>query len=515
MVELAPPASPQKAPFPTGALMLRARAAWRLDAWPVTRKFLLVLCVVYLAKQALNVVIFPPFTGHDEVAHYAYLQTVAEEHRVPVLPDLTGWPPPNVENPAPPPGDYLPDYFYRYCLYVLYWDRCEPANEAYLRNPFHVVFYTMGVGLKPVGYQYAATHPPLYYALLTPLYWLSSGASPETRLYLFRFAAIPFGLLTVLLAYLTVRALFPSDAFLAITVPAYVAFQPQISYEAAMLNNDILAIALFSWTVYLLVVGIRNHFPRRTCAMLGFAFGLSLLAKGTSMTAAPLIALAIVLSVGVRNVRAWLGRGAMVAGLTFFIAWPWYLHMYRTYGNFDGFEQLQALQWWNYWGREKPGFWELFWSQKFAVWRWRETWGEFGWRRIHLAEWLLWAIAVPHLLALVGLVIYGVREGQGWWRERDAVVELWRAKAIALLVITLIVAYLAVVQFGTQFELTQARYYFPVINALAIVVMLGLRTVIPASWRSYGQALVLLALLLLNLVIYSGYVIPYRLGGWV
>jgi hypothetical protein len=87
--------------------------------------------------------------------------------------------------------------------------------------------------------------------------------------------------------------------------------------------------------------------------------------------------------------------------------------------------------------------------------------------------------------------------------------------AVSVLVLTLIVAYLAVVQFGTQFELTQARYYFPAINALAIVVMLGLRTVIPSGWRHYGQAIVLLALLVLNLVIYSGYIIPYRLGGWV
>ncbi len=520
MVELATPASPQKAPLLASARIAKAQTRLRVGAWPVTRKFLLVLFVIYLAKQALNVIIFPPFTGHDEVAHYAYLQTVAEEHRIPVLPDMTDWPPPNVENPPPPPGDYLPDYFYRYCLYVLYWDRCEPNNEAYLRSPFHVVFYTMGVGLKPVGYQYAATHPPLYYILLTPLYWLSEGASPETRLYLFRFAAIPFGLLTILFAYLTVRALFPRDTFLAITVPAYVAFQPQISYEAAMLNNDILAIALFSWILYLLVSGIRDQFPARTAVLLGFAFGLALLAKGTSMTAAPLIAVAIVVGVGMRNVRAWLARGVIVAGIAALLAWPWYLHMYRTYGNFDGFAQLQALQWWNYWGREKPGFWELFWNRDFAVWRWRETWGEFGWRRIHLANGLLWAIAVPHILALVGLVLYSARGATRWRRRGAGGASSGEGQgrvgvAVGVLVLTLIVAYLAVVQFGTQFELTQARYYFPAINALAIVVMLGLRTVIPSGWRHYGQAVVLLALLVLNLVIYSGYIIPYRLGGWV
>jgi len=526
MVELAKPAPARDATArPSWRARAAARAWLQIRAWPLTRKFLLVLCVVYLAKQALTVVIFPPFTGHDEVAHYAYVETVADEHRVPVLPDLTGWPPPNTEQPPPPPGDYIPDDLYRYCLYILGWQGgnvCEPANPWYAANPPHVVRYNKGVGFKPVGYQYAATHPPLYYLLMTPLSWLSNSASAETRLFLFRFAAIPFGLLTVILSYLTVRALFPRDAFLAITVPAYVAFQPQISYEAAMLNNDILAIALFSWIIYLLVSGIRNRFPIRTCVLLGLAFGLALLAKGTSLTAAPLIAVAMIFGIGIRNVRTWVTRGALVAGIAALLSWPWYLHMYRTYGNFDAFEQLQALQWWNYWGRDKPTIWELFWNQEFAVWRWRETWGEFGWRRIHLSDGLLWGIAAPHAAAIVGLVVYGVMSVRSLMRRREAKGAGWsdffggrQAATVGFLVVTLVVAYFAILQFGTQFELTQARYYFPAINALAMVTMVGLRTLLPERWRRYGQATIVAALVLLNLVIYSAYVIPYRLGGWV
>ncbi|MDP9368549.1 MAG: hypothetical protein M3Q03_09800, partial [Chloroflexota bacterium] len=45
----------------------------------LARQFVLVLLTLYLAKQAIYVVAFPPFTGHDEVAHYAYLRTVATE----------------------------------------------------------------------------------------------------------------------------------------------------------------------------------------------------------------------------------------------------------------------------------------------------------------------------------------------------------------------------------------------------------------------------------------------------
>jgi hypothetical protein len=319
-----------------------------------------------------------------------------------------------------------------------------------------------------------------------------------------------------------VRVLFPGDAFLSITVPAFVAFQPQISYEAAMVNNDIVCIALYSWILYLLIVGIRDRFPTKICVLTGFAFGLALLAKGTSITAAPLIAAAIILGVGLRNVRGWVTKGALSAGVAAALAWPWYLFLYRTYGNFDAFEQISALQWFNYWsptGPKTPSFTELFWNRDFAVLRWKETWGMFGWRRLPLDDGLLWAIAVPLIAALVGLVVYAIVAVRAAGRRRlhDPVMrpERWQTYGLLLLLLTAVVAYLAIIQFGLRFSLTQARYYFPAINAVAVLLMLGLRTLIPPAWHRYGQAAVLAALVVMNVVIYSQYVVPYRLEGWV
>ncbi|HEY7033858.1 MAG TPA: hypothetical protein VH482_21150 [Thermomicrobiales bacterium] len=525
MAELAEPMTVRE---PAVGAMTRARAAWRdqlnVRAWPVARQFLLALVFVYLAKQAINVFVFPPFSGHDEVAHYAYLRTVATEHRVPVLPDFKKWIA-SGDTANQPPGDFIPDDLYKYCLFVLGWQGtnvCELNNPSYLADPPHVRNYSQGVGPQLVGYQYDANHPPLYYILNAPLYWLTERGSPASQLYVLRAAAIPLGLMTVVLAYLMVRALFPGDAFLSITVPAFVAFQPQISYEAAMVNNDILCIALYSWVLYLLIVGIRDRFPTRTCVLTGFAFGLALLAKGTSMTAAPLIAVAIVLGVGLRNVRGWVGKGALTAGIAAALAWPWYLFLYHTYGNFSAFDQISALQWFNYWsttGRKYPSFLDLFWDKPFAVMRWKETWGYFGWRRLPLDDGLLWAIAVPCIAGLVGLLAYAVTAGGVGrrWVAADRVMRpsRWQVYGLLLLLLTVVVSYLAIIQFGLRFALTQARYYFPAINAVAVLLMLGLRTLIPHRWHRYGQAAVLAALVIMNVVIYTQYVVPYRLEGWV
>lgn len=524
MAELAEPLTVRE---PAVGSAARARSVWRarlnVRAWPVAQQFLLALVFVYLAKEGINVVVFPPFTGHDEVAHYAYIRTVATEFRVPVLPNYVKWRA-SGDTTQQPPGDFLPNDLYKYCPYVLGWQGsnvCELNNPTYLTDPPHVRSYSQGVGPQLVGYQYDANHPPLYYVLMTPLYWLTGWASPVVQLYVFRTAAIPFGVLTVVLAYLMVRALFPGDAFLSVTVPAFVAFQPQISYEAAMANNDILCIALYSWVLYLLIVGIRDRFPTKTCALTGFAFGLALLAKGTAITAAPLIAVAIVAGVGLRSVRAWVTKGVLTGGIAAALAWPWYLFLYRTYGNFSAFDQISALQWFNYWsptGRKYPSFMDLLRNKPFVVLRWQETWGMFGWRRLPLDQGILWAIAVPCLAGLFGLVLYIVKAG-GAERRRVASDRVlrparWQVYGLSLLLLTAVVSYLAIIQFGLRFALTQARYYFPAINAVAVLLMLGLRTLIPRGWHRYGQAAVLAALIVMNVVIYSQYVVPYRLEGW-
>jgi hypothetical protein len=71
------------------------------------------------------------------------------------------------------------------------------------------------------------------------------------------------------------------------------------------------------------------------------------------------------------------------------------------------------------------------------------------------------------------------------------------------------VAYLAVVQFGLRFELTQARYYFPAMTAAALLLLLGLRTLIPRPYHRYAQGLFVAGMVVLNIVIFAQYVLPF------
>ena len=467
---------------------------------------MLVLSILFVAKQIFLVILAPPFSGHDEIAHYSYLRTVATEHRVPELIDLDAFRK-ALANHETLPGDYLPDELYKYCTYALDWNYCNEPRWA--NNPPHAV--VLSGQYYPAGYQYAANHPPLFYIILTPVYLATKHLTPEGQLYWLRAATIPMALLTVLMAYLLISTLFPGDTFLRMTVPTFVAFQTQVSYEGAMMNNDILCIALYSVVLYLLIIGIRDRFPIKICVLTGAALGLALLAKGTSITAAPLIAMAIVLGVGIRHVRRWILCGAITGGVAALLSWPWFLYLHRTYGDFSGLGRLEQLQYWNYMYQKKPSILDQLRDKDFAVMRWRETWGEFGWRRIPIGDGILWAVGIVCLIFLVGFIYYCWLITKRRQRQTDPVQrpERWQQWSIVLMVATVLVVYYAVLQFGTRFSLTQARYYFPAINAIAVILMLGARTLVPRSAHRYAAASIIAMLVILNVVIYTQYVIPY------
>ncbi|MFN8594241.1 MAG: hypothetical protein U0031_22525 [Thermomicrobiales bacterium] len=472
-------------------------------------RFVTLLLVLYVLKQIFTVAAFYPFSGHDEVAHYAYIRQLVDERRLPVLPDLASWRA-SLVGSEPPPIDQIPDDLYPYCRFTLDW-YCEPNNPRWARNPPRIVTVP-GYGYFPSGYQYVANHPPLYYILVSPVLAATQGLSLLSQQYALRLAAIPFGLLTVFAAYRMTRTLFPGDAFLAVTVPAAVAFQPQISYEAAMINNDIVAIAIVAVLLWGIVVACRDRFPVRLSVMLGAGLGLGLLAKSTVIAVAPVIGLAMLAILGWRNWKIVLARGSAIGIPAALLTGPWYVYLHRTYGDFNGLDRVAALQYWN---SPMGRFAELLLSPDFAIGRFRETWGEYGWRLIHYSDRLLWALAIPVVLSLIGLLIYAFKVVRGVDHAESDVVERpsrWQQVALGALALTCVLAYLAVVQFGTEFALSQARYFFPAAGAAALLGMLGLRTLVPRHYRFIGQGVIFGSLVVMNLVIYFAYVLPFTAG---
>lgn len=509
--------------FSRSTVTRRERLARAIRTSSAPQRFLALVLVIFLFKGIIISLVFPPYTGHDEVTHYAYLKIVAEEGRVPLIPDPVEFDREYSRDEEYDDWDMIPDEFYQYAGRYVTSDWWGGYGE-----PVRAVTY-QGMYL-PSGWIYTGNHPPLFYLMMTPVFWLLQGLDTDTQIYFFRMATIPLGMLTVVFAYLTVRAVFPRDRFLAMTVPAFVAFQPQIAYESAMLNNDILAIMFTSAVIWMIVVGLRRRFPIWNCLLIGLFFGLAMLSKSTSVTSAVLIAFAIVFGLGLRNIRAWLPKGLLTAGVAGLLVWPWLFYMWSTYGDLSALSRIETLQWWNYGGGEGRSIWSMLSDKQFFWDRWRETWGAFGWRLIQLdtrdptlLRVLLWVT----LFATVGLAVYALRflrqqrkinaaeetgKDVGAVRHRaDETLAImpWQVTAVLTMGMTCVLAYYAILQFGTTFSLTQARYYFPAIVPGAILFMLGLRSWFPRTWLPYVGAVTFLGLVALNLLIYTAYVIPY------
>jgi hypothetical protein len=171
-------------------------------------------------------------------------------------------------------------------------------------------------------------------------------------------------------------------------------------------------------------------------------------------------------------------------------------------------------------------------SDKWFFWhRWQETWGAFGWRWIQLdypnKPELLRNILIPTLVGTLGLAVYALRflRTQRWMiaeEERGrAIGEIrfhadetlaigrWQVTAVLTMGVACVLGYYSILQFGTTFALTQARYYFPMIVPGAILLMLGFRSWFPRTWLRYAGAAIFLGLVFVNLLIYTEHVIPF------
>jgi 4-amino-4-deoxy-L-arabinose transferase-like glycosyltransferase len=331
-----------------------------------------------------------------------------------------------------------------------------------------------------------------------------------------RLVAVPCFLLTVWLAYLLATTLFPGDDFLALTVPAALAFQPQLSFEGAIVNNDILAILLGALLLYELALTLRDGLTRERAALLGVTQGVALLTKASLLAFAPLI-------VAVALWRAWPLRRTLAARwrATLPIAgWlvapavllplPWYLFVRRTYGDFTAFHALDQLQ--AAWGPPVGSVWAQLTSWSLESARLRESWGEFGWKLMPLssAEWR--AALAATLLCGAGLLVGAARYGWAWRRARRAPGAAWQRAGVVLLLGACLLLYGGVLYFGARFPLTQARYAFPAAPAAALLAMLGLRALLPARGRDQAAACVIALAAAFQVLLLTRLVLPYGLS---
>ena len=242
--------------------------------------------------------LLPPFEGFDETAHYAYIQQIVQTGTWPRLNDPVSAEVDDYLQLAPTPGALKARWSYK-SFFAASPDTARAGARAVHAERDPARPWRAGIGSNWEG-----QHPPLYYALLAPVWSVSKGWSIYAQLFLLRASyLLAWGGLVVATFSIARRNDTSPTATLLVVGPAlWPALFPMWFPEMARLGNDSLVLLLLAaaWLVTRRALSLRGkilHF-----ALLGVVCGLGLLTKATVLPFVAALGLFLIW-------RAWSARG--------------------------------------------------------------------------------------------------------------------------------------------------------------------------------------------------------------
>ena len=343
-------------------------------------------------------------------------------------------------------------------------------------------------------WNWAASHPPLYYLLALPIDLALRNEPIGTRALVLRLFSVLISTFTVMIAALIGRSLFGDQSVAWALVPALLVLSPVPSFHQSSINNDHLVFLLYSALLLLLVRWLGERVGASRVVLLGLLVGLGLLTKLLFVTAIPAVLVFLLLNHRAKR-RFQPGRFFALLGLflavVIAVSWWWFARNYQLYG-------MPVITPTSI--RPEPpthvplSYLDFFLSRRFF------GWVGVGWFLLQpdkLDFWLTYAVLG---IALLGLGRAGILR----LRRKEALLHVQRPGALRLL------WWLVLIHFGSvclvvatgsvrvgRFRALQGRYFLPVITAIAAIWALGVSNLFPKRLRAWAApvAVGLLALL--------------------
>lgn len=291
------------------------------------RTFLLLYGVLSAFAYAS---LLPLWEGFDEPFHYAYVQTVARQKRLPVR-KQSGI---SMEVRASlelAPASHVVARNLPFVTTYADWFRLPDAERGRRRAALFSIPTELGNRIPDDGSNYEAQQAPLAYLLIAPLDRLWAGAPLPERVWRLRLVSGSVAIAAACLGIFVLAARLGLPGVWAAWM-AFLLLSSQMLYAAAAhITNDWLAIALAPWFFAAAAAYTRRPDARRGAA-LGTTLALGLLAKAYYLAFLPL---ALGLAMWKRR-----GAAAVVAPLILLAA-PWYWRNWTLYGTVTG--ALEAI----------------------------------------------------------------------------------------------------------------------------------------------------------------------------
>jgi hypothetical protein len=277
------------------------------------------------------ILLLPPFEGFDETAHYSYIQQIAQTGTFPRLNEPLSAEIEKYLDVAPVALSVESKWTYK-SFFNSSPDTID-AGRKVLEQRYRDQEWVAGSATNWQG-----QHPPLYYALLAPLYRTSSEWSLKAQLLLLRFASYAIAWAGLLLIVLSYRRPGPSDnsaGLFALGAALWPALFPMWFPEMARLGNDCLVL-LCSAIALILIRRLFRADAFRNYLELGAICGLGLLTKATFLPFCGAVTLVLGVRAAVmrpKQLRHAPAKLLAFAAVIILIAGWWYVANVLAYGS--------------------------------------------------------------------------------------------------------------------------------------------------------------------------------------
>lgn len=467
-----------------------------------------------LVKGALWSLAFPLWQGPDEDDHYAVIQFIGENGRLPdtndtILPDEV-----TLSRELADVGrlDYQPEQRQGWS------DSPTGLREAeFTQLPESVRTSTdLGTVAK------LAHATPLYYALAAiPYRLVGYDGDLLLRAQVQRFFAVLVSTPIVIVAYLIARLLFPTNAALRLTIPTLVAFHPQLTQMTAVTSVDGLFFVLYSLLIYLCLRLLRDGLSYPLAALIGLLFAAAMLIKPTINGFAPLVALVVLYDWWRSKGRRWpVFWAAVLMNVLILIPVGWWmqrsLHLNDDLFYFNPVlkgHRIITQPFYDYAPVQHAiDYWQSVWGGLFVTW-----WAHFGWLDTPVQPWVYHLLRLLTLLAMIGLALK-LRRG---WPHRPHLVEWQSEQRSAPFVAWLFLAgtVLLPVLLIQVYDLTfwweygngrglQGRYWLGTIIPMLTFWTVGLLYFVPPRYQPAAHTTLRVGMVLFNIVALLFYILP-------
>ncbi|MBI3287415.1 MAG: glycosyltransferase family 39 protein [Chloroflexi bacterium] len=426
------------------------------------------IVAAFLVLGTLYSVVTPLFEAPDEIWHFTYIDWLADGNELPVFSSEA----PQTELRA---ALHPPLYYWLTAALVAPIDRSD--------FPGFVRFNLANPAITPGA---SSDRPNLF--IHTPHEDFPYRGAVLAA-HLARWVSVLLGALTVLGVYAVVRQVVPNQPALAWGAAGLVGFTPQFIFMHGTINNDALAAATATWTLYGAMRWTERNDPR-WAIFLGLVSGAGLLAKLGGFLQLGLVLLAIALQAW--RTRRWqiAVRDALLSGgVALLTGGWWYLRNGLLYGD-----PLTWELWLLHIGgaRPTPTLAQLF---SDAIGLWSTYWADFNIPQSHA---LGLGLGLLSLAVLMGLMR---RTMSREWREVNR-----SAATLATFWLALILA-LAGRYALITFEI-EGRLLYPAAAPIGLLLAAGILTWTPRALAAAAAGLAAISLAAPFALIHPAYAPP-------